>query len=318
MAPKKKLQVPEGPLTADQATALALEAVGAPLIGPHHGRTRKALHAYVARQPQQERAACDAEARDIEQQDAARKARYAELKRLIKEKVQAARREIWELEVEARRLADVNIDTPDGLARLPDTVAMWRNAIAPQVKEGFVPSKYENYPVVYPGGHEGWAKKSYGGPETVEECIKRGLMYDALPLSWLKCDGEVARALGQRRKRLEERRKALALSRAVVFVPGEQRVYLCGHIAKLGPRVLVLDQFSDEDIQFSRAERLDIGSGTYRLEDEALFVRGALRRSPSRSEICAWSTRAVHWLEQNNLVVSLVDDQAEPSAEETS
>lgn len=311
-AKSKKIQVPEGPLTVDQATAVALEAVGAPMLGPHHGRTRKALRLYLAGRPQEKRAACDAEELAVAQQDAANARRLFELTRQIKEKIQATRLEVWELEVEARRLGATGGDSATGTRRPLNTTAMWRTAIVPR------PAPSEELPergpalMIYPGGHEGWVKRGFtGGSGSHEDNHVAAVShYDVLPSGWLTSDNSEVRKVTVRKEALKKRRAALTLARAVAFTPSLPDVTLEGYVERLGPQTMTLATCEPNAV--------GLASGMYTERDNGLFVRRTAYGRPPSVEICAWATRALHWLEQNNLAMRLVDDQAELPVEEPS
>lgn len=320
MPPKKKTNAPAlpaaGPLDVDTAAAVALEAVGAPLIGPHVGRTKAALRLYLSEEPAAELAACAAEEAAIEAAEAARVARLAELRALIEAKVKAARLEVWELEVEARRLAS-------GTSEAPDTGHQWVAAITPRW-EGDGPPVVDpkayspGAKVVYPGGHEGTVRRSgYGGSFTDAD-LSAVIAYSRLPSGWLRGDHEVHRELVKRRGMVAERKARVTLARVVAFsapprtVDWTGPVWFPGAVTALGPSMMVWARAVYASAPPEAAGWLYGGRWVAR---KGLFVRDG-QPMPGELDVCEWATRALHWLDKAGAAGRLVSDGADDGADD--
>ncbi len=322
MPPKKKTNAPAlpaaGPLDVNTAAAVALEAVGAPLIGPHVGRTKAALRLYLSEEPAAELAACAAEEAAIEAAEAARVARLAELRALIEAKVKAARLEVWELEVEARRLAS-------GTSEAPDTGREWLAAITPRWKgEGPpVAGKYDyTAEVIYPGGHEGTVRRSgYGGSFTDAD-LSAVIAYSRLPPGWLRGDHEVHLGLVKRRGMVAERKARVTLARVVAFsapprtVDWTGPVWFPGAVTALGPSMMVWARAAYASAPPEAAGWLYGGRWVAR---KGLFVRDGQPMS-GELDVCEWATRALHWLDKagaaGRLVLGEADDGGDDGADD--
>ena len=288
MAPKKKgPQVPAGPLTLPQAASLALDAVGAPADSDLHGRVVQALQHYVQQSPAALHGELDEEQHAVEQLRKEHDLRYTTQLAQLKQRVAAARRELWELEVEVRRLHAEH-------RPMPDTARMWREAAAPQAKPDGLADRYRQE-AIYPGGREGFMEAHLSARPS-----------NTLAAGMLRVDGEETKWLEERAAVVRKRMARLTLARVVLRTRDTDEVLLGNAVSQLGPKTLTLDT------AWGPGEaRTGVPYGRYTFDGSGQAVRErgfAAYLTPLAPAICEWSTRALFWLQQQKLGGQLTED----------